>query len=291
MTGRRSGDGRRLKNLEVGVLVVGVSEEARGGNPCIDGGSGADLENSGNSPVAAGGRGCAGCRRQWVCRLGSGKLWGSCFLASIFSVREWARPSAGCDQGNVEVKDLKKGKTETVIENRRKQRVTAWLLLESRGQGWWGLPRAGWAEGWAHSHKAARQTRMGVYDTDAGDEAGGGCQKQMSTRDLQTSEHSQVKRCWGRASAERQRWKPEAGQTWLPWGAEDVHGWSSVWECGGCRTSERFARGFGWRGLTGVHHLLRCWLTDAVPGPAQTSSTSTTWDLVRDASSWTPPQT
>ena len=121
MTGRRSGEGRRLKNLEVGVLVVGVSEEARGGNPCIDGGSGADLENSGNSPVAAGGRGCAGCRRQWVCRLGSGKLRGSCFPAYIFSVREWARPSAGCDQGNVEVKDLKKGKTETVIENRRKQ--------------------------------------------------------------------------------------------------------------------------------------------------------------------------
>ena len=107
-----------MKNLEVGVLVVGVSEEARGGNPCIDGGSGADLENSGNSPVAAGGRGCAGCRRQWVCRLGSGKLRGSCFPASIFSVREWARPSAGCDQGNVEVKDLKKGKTETVIENK-----------------------------------------------------------------------------------------------------------------------------------------------------------------------------
>ena len=50
-------------------------------------------------------------------------------------MREWARSSARCDQGNVEVKDLKKGKTETVIENRRRQRVTAWLLLESRGEG------------------------------------------------------------------------------------------------------------------------------------------------------------
>lgn len=134
MTGRRAGEGRGSKKLEMAVLVVGVSEEARGGNPCIDGGSVADLESSGNSSAAAGGRGCSGCRRQWVCRLGSGKSPGSCLLASIFSVWEWARPSAGCDQGAVEGKDLKKGKTETVIENRR-QRVTAWLLRESRGDG------------------------------------------------------------------------------------------------------------------------------------------------------------
>lgn len=59
--------------------------------------------------------------------------------------------------------------------------------------------------GWRGEPALTRQTHMGVYDTDAGDEARGGCQKQMSTRDLQTSEHSQVKRCWGHASAERQR--------------------------------------------------------------------------------------
>lgn len=111
MTGRRSGEGRRLKNCEAGVFLVGAFEEARGGSPCMDGGSGTDLENSGNSSAVAGGRGCAGCRRQWVCWFGSGRSRGSCLLASVFSVRKWARPSAGCDQGAVGVKDLKKGKT------------------------------------------------------------------------------------------------------------------------------------------------------------------------------------
>lgn len=135
MTGRRSGEGRRLKNREAGVLLVGAFEEARWGRPCMDRGSGADLENSGNYSAVAGGRGCAGCRRQWLCRFGSGKSRGSCLLASIFSVREWAKPSVGSGQGALGVKDLKKGKTVRDSHRGQRERVTAWLLRESRGVG------------------------------------------------------------------------------------------------------------------------------------------------------------
>lgn len=56
-------------------------------------------------------------------------------LASIFSVRGWARPSAGSDRGALGVKDLKKGKTVRKSHREQRKRVTAWLLRESRGVG------------------------------------------------------------------------------------------------------------------------------------------------------------
>lgn len=53
----------------------------------------------------------------------------------------------------------------------------------------------------------------------------------MSTGDLQTNQHSRVKRCWEHASAERAEVKSQRlGKRGCPGELKDVHGWSRVCE-------------------------------------------------------------